>query len=301
MPALCPLPEPTALNPIPRWVNRYQSKRGIWLEKMDMLPVITESDRKRNEMNYFMGHAHEKTAVQGFMMLHGLTDEHVYQTAYSQHPDYPWAKASTDWRYVDEPNGLNFLIEVKATSVRMRHEWGKPGTDEMPKRVMCQTEWYCFVTGIPDVIVLLMCDNQVIEYRHKSNKKIQDWLFRLAKAFWFDHCVPKVCPPPDEHPANHGVDAALHDEDMSRPRDFYRELTSDPIDEAADQAHHELLQQHGEEDALHGRMDKNRQTIKDAIDNDPGVKTSSGICTWKTNKNGSRVFLDGYRRAEVHA
>jgi putative phage-type endonuclease len=89
-------------------------------------------------------------------------------------------------------------VEIKTTTWRLRHEWGAPGTDQVPDYYLAQCQWQMLVCGIrlTDVAVLFDRDEFSI-YSVPYNEQLALGLVELAERFWVDHVLARQPPPPD--------------------------------------------------------------------------------------------------------
>lgn len=84
------------------------------------------------------------------------------------------------------PDGLadeNRYLEIK--TARNRHEWGEPGTDEIPQEYLIQVQHGLFVTRlqVADVFVAFSLDNIEL-YEVQADKELQDLIIEGEREFW---------------------------------------------------------------------------------------------------------------------
>lgn len=114
-------------------------------------------------------------------------------------PEYPFMAAEIDfeWRTADDERIRNG--EVKTTTVfpGARNPWGEEGTDEIPIYYAAQAMWGLMITGreLCQFAVLFGMDNLVLYQLERDEETIAS-MRETARAFWFDHVVPRVAPPP---------------------------------------------------------------------------------------------------------
>lgn len=90
------------------------------------------------------------------------------------------------------------LCQIKSTSWRLAHEWGAPGTDEVPDDYLCQVTWEMGVTGVPLCDFAVLFDKDRFEvYTVAFSRELFEGLYEIAGRFWTDHVLKGVPPPPD--------------------------------------------------------------------------------------------------------
>ena len=111
-------------------------------------------------------------------------------------PRHAFARASLD--DVAVRDGEEIVVEYKSANVRMLHEWGEPGTDEVPRQYLCQVQWYMAMSGMhsADLAALIGGDDLRI-YEIDEDKELQEMLFDAAAKFWTDHVLTGIPPAPD--------------------------------------------------------------------------------------------------------
>lgn len=95
------------------------------------------------------------------------------------------------------PPVLPQIIEAKTTG--LSGEWGEPGTDDVPLRVILQVQHQMLCTGWQKAhIVVLMGKFTLAEemYVVERNESIINSIIERGEQFWNDHVIPKI--PPEE-------------------------------------------------------------------------------------------------------
>lgn len=93
-------------------------------------------------------------------------------------------------------------VEAKTTS--MAEEYGDPGTDIVPDRVLCQCHLQMDAADLEVVWVPVLLARfgrlQEVMYRVDRNEQLIDSLRTHAQEFWDNHVLPKIPPPLDGPP-----------------------------------------------------------------------------------------------------
>lgn len=104
------------------------------------------------------------------------------------------------------PDGLILLqravLECKTGINRpgTRYEWGKPGTDEVPRHYLIQGVWYCAVLELP-YVVFAFEDRETCEvnlYFVYRDKEYEHMFLPFSDRWWREHMLADVEPLPVE-------------------------------------------------------------------------------------------------------
>ena len=96
-------------------------------------------------------------------------------------------------------NGEHVIIEAKKT--RMAAEWGEPGTDQIPYRVILQVHVQMLCTGWGRAYVAAMIQGEECLYEVTRDERIIAAIIRRGEEFWNENVLPKI-PPADCEPAD---------------------------------------------------------------------------------------------------
>jgi putative phage-type endonuclease len=89
-------------------------------------------------------------------------------------------------------------VQIKSTSWRMAHEWGRPGTDQVPEEYLVQVVWEMGVTGLAETDVAVLFDKDRFDiYRVAFDEQLWAGLLEIAERFVVDHLLTGTPPPPD--------------------------------------------------------------------------------------------------------
>jgi putative phage-type endonuclease len=88
-------------------------------------------------------------------------------------------------------------VEAKAPSRRTWHQWGEPGTDDVPEHYALQATFEAAVLGLPSVDVVTVLDDDLAVFPVRFDEELFAALLGIAERFWHDHVLADVPPPPD--------------------------------------------------------------------------------------------------------
>lgn len=170
-------------------VNPYRSALDVWLEK--------RGDREPFEGNVRTkwGNLLEPVIRADYEERHGVRVEVPGTIA---HPDHPWWLATPDGlvyrNSVDPERGL----EIKTHTIRMSHEYGAPGSDEVPAWELAQCMWCMGVTpGVQRWDLVAFIDGQPVEYVIDRDDELIGIMRERGERFLVDNVKGGAVPDPD--------------------------------------------------------------------------------------------------------
>ena len=90
------------------------------------------------------------------------------------------------------------LLQVKHTTMRLRHEWGRPGSDGVPDYYYTQAIWECATAEVKrDTFAVLFDKAEFALFPVDANPDLFAGLYEIAERFFVDHVIPRRPPPPD--------------------------------------------------------------------------------------------------------
>lgn len=103
------------------------------------------------------------------------------------------------------------VLECKTCSLYKAHEWGTPGTDEMPKYYVTQCAHYRILLNAPyvDLSAAIAGKNKIETYRYVKNERLEKEILEKESDFWHENVLKGI--PPD--PVN------IHDAQLLYPID----------------------------------------------------------------------------------
>ena len=96
----------------------------------------------------------------------------------------------------------NEIVEAKTTG--LTGEWGEPGTDDVPFRVLLQVQHQMLCTGLLKAHIAVLLGKWGLEehmYVVERNEDIITAIVERGLQFWNEHVLTKI-PPPDSEPGN---------------------------------------------------------------------------------------------------
>lgn len=127
------------------------------------------------------------------------------------HPSHAFVRASLD-DVGRRPGRGKHAAEFKSVTPSKAHEWGEPGTDDIPAYYATQAHWYvglglesgALEEDTADVVALILgLEESPRVYRVRHDAEVYAWLLAAAERFWRDHVLPGK-PPPPTNPAREG-------------------------------------------------------------------------------------------------
>jgi len=234
----------------------------VWADKLGLIPPesFAESD---------MGHLFERPLLEHYSRKTGVALTYPETMI---HPLHKWVTATPDGLASDR------VVQVKVVGANMAHKWDAG----VPEYVVCQVQWEMMVTGMPLAVVVACVGGT--DYRALdvvADSEIQQTLLDLGRTFWEGHVMTGAPPDPDASEACRRAVAAR-----------YRKVSTDMLP-----ASRELIEMAREHKALGkqiGGLEKQREAIGNAlrlaIGERAGFEWEDGRCTWKPDKNGTRVL-----------
>ena len=185
-------------------LDPFKTSADVYAEK-----VFTIAEPNTTSDSIKIGNRHESACVDFVREALGVsvvTDPKLLRFICPDHQIFACnldAYTASDFMFQDTKiTNENVIIEAKTTG--LADEWGEPGTDEAPYRVLLQVHHQMLCTGWDKaVIVVLMGKFGLREelYYVRRNKVICDAIIEKCTDFWNGHVKTKI-PPPDSIPAN---------------------------------------------------------------------------------------------------
>ena len=91
-------------------------------------------------------------------------------------------------------------VEFKTVHWTQRDKWGEPGTDQIPRHYILQTQWHMGAHELDVCDVPVDMGDRFELYTVKFDRALFEDLVEAAERFWRDHVVPRVPPEPDSMP-----------------------------------------------------------------------------------------------------
>jgi putative phage-type endonuclease len=181
-------------------LSPYKTAFQVWTEKID-----TSRQPSYDALHLRFGQHIEPFIAQEYEKLTGNKTVHHQQTL--RHAQHPFLYGHVD-RFVTDQTGVSpivngqarckTLLECKSASIFNRHEWGEPGTDEIPPAYHAQCAWYMAITQCSRVDVAVLLGNQDLRiYVVNRDIELENRLIERALDFWHNHVLSKRAPQPN--------------------------------------------------------------------------------------------------------
>jgi len=179
-------------------LHQYKSALDVWMEKSQkVVPVVDnhfvewglrleDSIRLKYESdNACDVHVPPPIRHKDFSFIHASPDGICY--------DEHVSSALCDIEPVADPWGL----EIKNVGIHSAPRWGEGGTPVLPKEHEIQCRWYMMVTEIErwDIACLIGGNDYRVKTLYRD-RELEDRILDTARAFWADHVVTGIEPPP---------------------------------------------------------------------------------------------------------
>lgn len=146
------------LYPYPEFIDNAATRWGHALEESIIGLALRESDSKENQAS-------------------GMCDMERFYT----YPEYGYITCHIDGRY----SGTNTLHEGKTTNQRtFRTDWGKPGTDHIPRGHMMQVQHQMMLTGLDECIVSVLVLPKMQEELPEVGDLLPEWINNIAESLY---------------------------------------------------------------------------------------------------------------------
>ncbi len=260
-------------------ISRFKTAHDVWMEKLGLV----ESERDTEAMRW--GRILEPHIGAEYARRENV-EIYYPESRFIRDPQHAWVLGNIDFLVRNRPVG----VDCKSVSPFATDGWGDPGTDEIPDDALCQAQWYLMIMReqIQRWDIPALKGSRLDIYRVQPDRDLQQTLFELARAFWFDYVLAQVPPPVD---ASKGARKMLQ---RLWPREVagMREATAQELD---------LLQTYARVreaffTALQAK-DMLENTIEDRIQDATGLQGPWGKITWKKTKDSQKTEWEAVARA----
>lgn len=109
-------------------------------------------------------------------------------------PERPWVRCSPDGLAID--GGPVISLKTTVSYLVGEQGWGEPGTDAARLDAWAQAMYEMGVTGRAEAFVgcAILDQRKLLIYHVRRDDEVIENLREVARAFWFDHVVPRVPP-----------------------------------------------------------------------------------------------------------
>jgi putative phage-type endonuclease len=190
--------------------SRWKSPVDIYLEKTEYKEI--EDDFYKEYI--YWGHTLEPIIADEYARRSG--EKLSINPNLIRHEKYNFMIGNVD-RVI---NGKKAILECKTASQYKSHEWGEPGTDEMPQEYLLQCAHYAAICDANYVDLAVLIGGQRLEiYSYHRNKKLESSLIEIEYNFWHNHVLKQEPPEPKDssdvqrlYPFDDGDMVAANDE-----------------------------------------------------------------------------------------
>lgn len=174
------------------------------------------------------------------------------------------------------------LLQLKSTTWRMAHEWGAPGTDEVPEDYHAQVTWEMGVSGVDLADFGVLFDKDRLEfYTVPFSATLFEALYEIGDRFWTDYVLTGLMPPADASDRYGEMLSNVYPRETSglyvpASAELEREVALWGLYKAA-------------EKVLKAAIKRRRNAICAAIANATGLKSRFGQLTWKWTRGRKKV------------
>lgn len=171
-------------------LSNWKTPLEVWLEKMGQRHEEPDPEKARL---FARGRRQEPVIIETIEEEWSL--QIVARGQRYRDPEYPWMAAEVDAEAID--NGEHVNVEAKSVLPFLASNWGEAGTDECPIYYACQALYALMVTGRQRCIVAAQFGAyNIVRYEIVRDEEVIAGMRARAVAFWNDHVIAKVPPPP---------------------------------------------------------------------------------------------------------
>jgi putative phage-type endonuclease len=249
-------------------VGKYGSQLDVWLDKTGRKPAIEQTEPM------WWGNALEEIIARRYSEVTGRALWKPNRVM--QHPDHPLILGTPDRLVIGQSRG----VEIKNVGAHAAHEWGRPGTDEVPHYYAIQCLHYMAITGFPvwDVAALFG-GNKLGIYTVARDPEFEVTIIRRLLEWWDTYVATDTRPPIDQNCGD-----ALQ---ILFPIEASSMMI--PATVEADNAAKELLALRRTLGIYERDTELVENTLKDMIGEATGISGDGWKVTWKRSADARRV------------
>lgn len=245
-------------------ISRFKTAFDVWLR------LTGREEEQENKIDFkklylYLGNKDEATVAELYEIATGKKLRKINKTLRDN--KQPWLIGNIDRKIIGEDK----ILECK-TAHEYAEGWGKSGTDHIPDEYIVQVQHYLALTGYKEADLAALFGRRDFRIYHlKKDDSVIDWMHEKVNYFWHEHVLTDMPPEP----------VTYKDSLKQWPEDKgnYLEAKDEQI---------ELIKKYKELTRL---TEKTKVDIIKEIGEAPGIICNKKkLVTWKTNKNGSRIF-----------
>jgi len=170
-------------------LSRYKSAIDVYLDKID---VREYSEEEEVLTPAWFGTEQEHIVIKAYVVK--TKNKCVEPESLYVHKEYEHLLANIDAWIANKPA----LLEAKTTKF-FNNDWGKEGTDIIPKPYLLQCAHYCAVCShIKQIdyvdIAALGSTSEFRLYRYHRNEKLENAMIERLSDFWHNHVLKRIPP-----------------------------------------------------------------------------------------------------------
>lgn len=157
--------------------NPWSSPRQIWLSKTKQF--ATEAKMQSEQARW--GNLLETVVATEWGIRNNRQWIAIPVTL--QSIEYPWMLANIDgFTLSDDRSTITGILEIKTTTEYNKDVWEY---GPIPHYYMCQTNWYCTVTGLDNYVIACLVGGQALySYDMLADMNLRNEMLEAGKVFW---------------------------------------------------------------------------------------------------------------------
>ena len=273
-------------------ISPFRSAVDVYLEKIGEKPATPVSNAMRVGLKLEPVIASEYTELTDTV----LNDEETF----FRHPSHDWFITHPDRFVLGQDgrmkDGVKFtrLVELKSIGPYMEHQWGEPGTDEVPEYYIAELQHRLkiihklFGIEYADIAAFFRGPAETKIYTVKYDPEIGQIMLDRAMKFWFENVLKKQLPEMDGSPA------ATELLKRKFPRSEAIELKATPIVEGIVDVLKVLYLRQAEANKA---VAKSEQEIRFVMGTAGVLNVGDETITWKQDRPGQKVDREAILKA----
>lgn len=178
-------------------LSKYRTSVDVWLEKTGKHVFYKDSLPLR------FGKFAEAFVAQEYAQSTGQHLSHQEQAVL--HTQYPYLQGHIDRFVMDNQKEPVFneqgiclahkILECKTANAYSQHDWGEPGTDQIPMPYLVQCSWYMLLTQVEQCDLAVLIGNADLRiYPIHRDLELEALLLHHTTRFWEEHVLRDIPP-----------------------------------------------------------------------------------------------------------
>lgn len=259
-------------------ISPFRSAVDVYLDKIGERPATPVSDAMRIGLKLEPVIASEYEELTDTI----LNDDETF----FRHPDHDWFITHPDRFVLDSNFKFRRLLELKSIGPYMAHQWGEPGTDEVPEYYIAELQhrlhiiYEKFGIEYADIAAFFRGPAETKIYTVKYDLELGQLMLDRAMKFWFDHVLI------NQPPAMDGSPAATELLKRKFPRSEAIQIT------ATTQVMtfvEKLKEEYHDQAVLNKSVARLEQEIKFVLGKADSLSVGDEYITWKQDRPGQKI------------